>query len=81
MNLQTSPKDADQIFSAIDWRVQQLRMEEQKDAQASTATSSPTKATSAATVADEVAVAKRTRPFDDEWQTEHASNVSGKKFK
>ena len=28
--LQASPNDADQIFKAIDWRVQQLHMKEQK---------------------------------------------------
>ena len=28
--LRASPNDADQIFKAIDWRVQQLHMKEQK---------------------------------------------------
>ena len=28
--LQASPNDADQIFKAIDWRVQQLHMKDQK---------------------------------------------------
>ncbi|CAD5113486.1 DgyrCDS2649 [Dimorphilus gyrociliatus] len=67
----TSVKDADQIFSAIDWRVQQLRSQEQREASTSATTGT----------SSENFAAKRTRPFEDEWQTENTSNTTGKKFK
>ncbi len=81
---QANPKDSDAIFSAIDWRVQQLKMQDHKEAevkvtelqQTAASSSSPSQHSSQSTTSRKTTDKKRpTEDADDTAPTKKARSL------